>query len=108
MITIDEAKAACNVLLCGVRHYDAFTYDGYHIEVTRRTMYINGDAIAKVSGASLYINTYCLCHPTAITLLNQLPNVHIVVDNGRLLNGKPWDGMWTKVVDDLYKTSDDL
>lgn len=108
MITIDEAKAACNVLLCGVGHYDEFTDDGYHVEVIRRTMYINGDAIAKFNGRSLAVNAFCLCHPTTITLLNQLPNVHIAVDNGRSLNGKPWDGKWTTVVDDLYKHDDDL
>lgn len=106
-MTNEEIREACDALLCG-RTFKTFTSRGYDIEVRNFNMFVDGILVAKIQNNELLITVCFARNTTTVALLNGLPNVTITGYEDYQLNGQNWDGRWFKVVDDLYKTSDDL
>jgi hypothetical protein len=71
-------------------------------------MFIDGKAIARVRDNELFVAVVSARNTTTVALLNGLRNVNITGCGNYQLNGRDWDGYWYRVVDDLYKTSEDL
>lgn len=62
------------------------------------TLYLHGNAIAKIEKGKLFVTTAGWGTPTTKERLNALPNVSVSTKNYKLyLNGKVWNGEWTAV-----------
>lgn len=106
-MTSEQIRDACGALLSG-RTFKINTSHGHVVETRGFRMFIDGEAIAKVRNNGLFITVCCARTSTTISLLNGLPNVNITGHGDYQLNGQDWGGYWFRVVDDLYKTKDDL
>ena len=106
-MTNEQIREACAALLCG-RTFEAITSRGYDIEVRAFTMSVDGTTVAKMRNNALFITVLGVRSSTTVALLNGLPNVNITGNGDYQLNGRDWSGNWFRVVDDLYKTKDDL
>ena len=106
-MTREEIQEACDALLCG-RTFQMTTSRFYDVSISDFRMCVDGNAVAKVQNNGLFVTVCCARNSTTVSLLNGLPNVNITVHGDYQLNGRDWSGNWFRVVDDLYKTSDDL
>jgi hypothetical protein len=106
-MTNEKIREACDALLSG-RTFHTTTSRNYTVETRSFRMFVDGTPVAKVQNNALFITVLGVRNSTTVALLNGLPNVNITGHGDYQLNGRDWDGNWYRVVDDLYKTSEDL
>lgn len=106
-MTNEKIREACDALLSG-RIFNTVTSRDYNVETRNFRMFVDGCPVARIEGNTLYITVCGVRNSTTVSLLNGLPNVNIACSGDYQLNGREWNGDWFKVVDDLYKTKDDL
>lgn len=106
-MTNEQIREACDALLSG-RTFKIVTSQNIVVDAHNFIMFVNDWPVAKILNNALFITVCHVRNSTTVALLNGLPNVNITGYEVYQLNGKEWDGRWFKVVDDLYKTKDDL